>query len=239
MTPMASGGFGGGAVGAARLEVGLVVLDGAAGLDGGEEVGEGVGQALLGRGDRGPHGRAEQPEVGGAGGVGGDADAGEGVVGAEEVGEALGVEEGAKLGELLGEVVGDGTFAVAAEGEGFELASAGSPADAEVDAVGKHGVEGAKDLGDLERGVVREHDAAGAYADVGGLGGGAGDEDLGRGAGEEIHGMVFGVPEAGIAEGVDVAGEVEGIGEGLRGRRAGEDGRLVEYREAKWGLAGG
>ena len=49
------GGFGGGAVGAG-LEVGLVVLNGAAGLDGGEEVGEGVGKALLGGGDGGPHG---------------------------------------------------------------------------------------------------------------------------------------------------------------------------------------
>ena len=80
------------------LEVGLVVLDGAAGLDGREEVGEGVGQALLRGGDGRPHGGAEQPEVGGAGSVGCDADAGEGVVGAEEIGEALGVEEGAELG---------------------------------------------------------------------------------------------------------------------------------------------
>ena len=91
------GGFGRRAVGAG-LEVGLIVLDGAAGLDGGEEVGEGVGEALLGGGYCGPHRGAEQPEVGGAGRVGRDADAGEGMVGAEEVGEALGVEEGAELG---------------------------------------------------------------------------------------------------------------------------------------------
>jgi len=161
------------------------------------------------------------------------------VVGAEEIGEALRVEEGAELGELLGEVVGDGRLAIAAQGEGFELAAAGSAADAEIDAVGKHGVEGAKDLGDLERGVVREHDAAAAYADAGGFGGGAGDEDLRRGAGEEIHGVVLGVPEARVAESVDVASEVEGVGEGLRGRGAGGDGGLVEYREAERELAGG
>ena len=100
----------------------------------------------------------------------------------------------------MGEVVGHGRLAIAAQGEGFELAAAGSAADAEIDAVGKHGVEGAKDFGDLERGVVREHDAAGADADACGLGGGAGDEDLGRGAGEQIHGVVLGVPEARVAE---------------------------------------
>src|ERR1700735_656428 len=76
------GGFGSGAV-RAGLEVGLVVLDGAAGLDGGGEVGEGVGQALLRGGHGRPHRGAEQPDVGRAGGVGRDADAGEGVVGAE------------------------------------------------------------------------------------------------------------------------------------------------------------
>ena len=100
-------------------------------------------------------------------------------------------------------------------------------------------MEGAKDFGDLERGVVWEHDAAGAYADARGFGGGAGDEDLGCGAGEKIHGVVLGVPEAGVAEAVDVAGEVEGVGEGVGRRGAGGDGGLVEYREAEWELAGG
>jgi len=139
---------------------------------------------------------------------------------------------------LLREVVGDGGFAIAAQGEGFELAAAGSPADAEVDAIVKHGVEGTKDFCDLERGVVRKHDAASAHADAGGFGCGAGDEDLGRGGGEEIHGVVLGIPEAGVAEGVDVSGEVEGVGQGLRGREAGGDGRLVEDREAEGELAG-
>jgi len=91
------GGFGGRAVGAG-LEVGLVVLDRAAGLNGREEVGEGVGEALLRGGDGGPHGGAEQPDIGRAGGVGGNADAGEGMIGAKEIREALGVEEGAELG---------------------------------------------------------------------------------------------------------------------------------------------
>ena len=153
-------------------------------------------------------------------------------------GEALGVEKGAELGELLGEVVALDCFAVAAEGVGFELAAAGSAADAEVDAVGEHCVECAEDFGYFERGVVRQHDAAGADADAAGRGGGAGDEDLGRGAGEQVHGVVLGVPEARVAELVDVLGEREGVVEGVGGREAGGYGRLVEDREAKrpgWG----
>ena len=140
---------------------------------------------------------------------------------------------------MLREVVGDRGFAIAAKGKGFELATARSAADAEVDAVGKHGVEGAKDFGDLERGVVWKHDAAGAHADARSFGGSAGDEDLGCGGGEKIHGVVLGVPEAGVAESVDVAGEVEGVGEGVGRREAGGDGGLVEYREAELELTGG
>ena len=143
-------------------------------------------------------------------------------------GEALGVEKGAELGELLGEVVALDCFAVAAEGVGFELAAAGSAADAEVDAVGEHCVERAEDFGDFERGVVRQHDAAGADTDARGCGGGAGDEDLGRGAGEQVHRVVLGVPEARVAELVDVLGERERVVEGVGGRETGGDGRLVK-----------
>jgi len=91
--------FGLGAVGAGD-EVALIVLDGLTGLDGGEEVGEGVGQALLRGGDGGPHGGAEEPDIGRAGGVWGDADFAEGVW-AAGVGKgcpAFGVQEGAELG---------------------------------------------------------------------------------------------------------------------------------------------
>ena len=135
----------------------------------------------------------------------------------------------------MGEVVFLGGVAAAAEGVGFELAASGGAADAEVDAVGKHGVERAEDFGYLEWGVVREHDAAGAYADAAGGSGGAGDEDLGRGAGKQVHGVVLGVPEARVAEGVDVLGEGERVREGVGWGEASGDGRLVEDREAELG----
>lgn len=107
------------------------------------------------------------------------------------------------------------------------MAATGGAADAEIDAAGEHGVQGAKDFGDLERCVVLEHNSPRPDADAGGLGCSAGDEDLGRGAGEQFHGVVLGVPEAGIAEAIDVAGEVERVSQRLRGRRVGGDRGLI------------
>lgn len=204
----------------------LVHADGGAGSEPEEEVGKGVGQAELGCGAGAPHAGAEHPEVGGAGGVWGDAEGGEGMACGEVV-----VEPGEELADLVGEVVEHLCVAVALEGEGFDGPAAGSAADAEVDTAGIHGPEGAEDFGDLEGGVMREHDAAGADADAGGLGADAGEEDLGRGAGEEIHGVVLGHPVAGVAEAVDEAGELAGAGDGLGGRAALGDGRLVEDGE--------
>ena len=102
-------------------EVALVVLDGLAGVGGGEEVGEGVGEAFLRGGDRRPHRGAEEPDVGGAGSVGSYADAGVGVGAACVFVQlpAFGVEEGAEFGELLEEVVLRWSVAVAFEGVGF------------------------------------------------------------------------------------------------------------------------
>jgi len=93
-------------------------------------------------------------------------------------------------------------------------------ADAEVDAVGIEGVECAKGFGDLERRVVRQHDAPGAEPDARGCRADAGEHDLGCGAGEEVHGMVLGHPEAVEAEGLDMPGERDGVLEGLGGGRA-------------------
>ena len=137
---------------------------------------------------------AEHPDVGVAGHLGRDAEGAEGVVDGKGV-----VEPGEEFVDLVGEVVQHFGLAVAFEGEGLDGAAAGGAADAEIDAVGVHGVQGPKDFGDFERGVVREHDAAGTDADVRGLGADAGEHDLGRGAGEEVHGVVLGHPVAGVA----------------------------------------
>jgi len=138
-----------------------------------------------------------------------------------------------ELVDLVSEVVDGAGFAVALEGEGLDGAAAGGAAEAEVDAVGVEGVERAEGFGDLEGAVVREHDAAGADADTGGLSADAGEEDLRGGAGEQAHGVVLGHPEAREAECFDVFREGDGVLDGLGGGEAGGDGGLIEYGEAE------
>ena len=74
------------------------------------------------------------------------------------------VEEGEELGELVGEVVHvEGALrgsAIAPESRGLDGAATGGAANAEIDAIGVKGVQGAEGFGDFERGVMRKHDAA-------------------------------------------------------------------------------
>ena len=188
---------------------------------------EGIREAVIGGRGGGPERGAEEPDGGMDGCGGGELDARKGVIGWETV-----LEEGDELGELVGEVVLLRAGASAAEGSGLDGAAARSAANAEIDAVGIEGFEGGKDFSHLEGGVVRQHDAAGAEANVAGFSADAGEHDLGRGTGEGVHGVVLGHPEAMEAEGVDVAGERDGVGQGLRGRGAARNGRLVEDGKA-------
>jgi hypothetical protein len=81
---------------------------------------------------------------------------------------------------LLGEVVDGLRERIAAQCAGSQLVGAGRASDAEVDAPGVQRLEHAELLGDHERGMVREHDPAGAEADGRRDGGGMGQEHRGR-----------------------------------------------------------
>ena len=125
----------------------------------------------------------------------------------------------------------------AAECPGGVGVSAGRAADAEVDAAGIEGFERAELLGDLERGVVGEHDAAGADADRGGVVGDIGDENGGGGGGDAGDVVVLGEPVAGVAEAFGVLGEVAGVLEGVGGGGTCENGGEVEEGEGNGGHA--
>ena len=92
------------------------------------------------------------------------------------------------------------------EREGGAPVGAGGAAEAEVDAAGGDGFEHAELLGDLQAGIVRQHDAGAADADAVGGGGDGADEDFGGGAGLAVGVVVLGDPVAGVAEGLAVAG---------------------------------
>ena len=105
---------------------------------------------------------------------------------------------------------------------------AGRPAEAEVDAVRVERGERAELLGDDERGVIGQHDAAGADADGFRAAGDVAEGDGGGGAGDAGHVVVLGEPEAAIAEALGVAGEIERAVERIGGRAALRDGGEVE-----------
>ena len=88
--------------------------------------------------------------------------------------------------------------------------------------------QGAELLGDQQRGVVRQHDAAGAEADAACAMGDMGQGDGGGGAGDPWHVVVLGHPVARIAQRLGMAGEVGGIAQRLAGVATFGHGREVE-----------
>ena len=79
------------------------------------------------------------------------------------------------------------------------LVGAGRAAEAEVDAAGVERLERAELLGDHERRVVRQHDAARADADRRRAAGDVPDHDRRRGARDAGHVVVLGEPEAPVS----------------------------------------
>jgi hypothetical protein len=89
--------------------------------------------------------------------------------------------------------------------------------------------ERAELLGDDERGVVRQHDAARADPDGLRPGGDVGDDEGRRRARDARHVVVLGHPDAAVAPGLRVAGEVAGVVE--RAARVGALGDADEVED--------
>lgn len=202
---------------------------------GGEVRGEGEGQPKLG-------GEA-RAEVAGAEERDGDV----AVLAGERFDRLMrdaGAEIGAKLGDEVGKVVSSLAEVATESAHGVEVAT-GCAAQAEIDAAGVQGLEGAELLGYDEGRVIGEHDSAAADADGAGGGGDVSDEDCGCGAGEAFDGVVFGKPEAAIAPLLGVAGEIDGARDGRSWGFAGvhadevEDGDGERHRVLDVGVKGG
>src|SRR5262249_52501151 len=99
--------------------------------------------------------------------------------------------------------------AVFAKGTRRHLVAPRRAADAEIDAPGKERFEHAKALGDLERAVVLEHDAARAHPDPRGASRHLPDQDLRARARQPRCRVVLGKPVAVIPEAVTDLGELE------------------------------
>ena len=112
---------------------------------------------------------------------------------------------------------------------------AGGAAEAEVDAAGVERLQRPELLGDHQRRVVWQHDAAGAEADLLRVGADVGDQDRGRRAGDRADVVVLGVPDAPVAEPLRNLGEADRAGEAVGDVLGRPDRGEVEDREGDVG----
>ena len=139
-------------------------------------------------------------------------------------------EQRLKFDHVVGEVLGGGVDVPPERADG-ELVGARRAAEAEIDAAGKQARQRAELLGDDQRRMVGQHDAAGADADGRRAAGDMADDHRGGGAGDARHVVVLGEPVAGEAPALGMAGEIERVGERLGGAAASDDGRQIENGE--------
>jgi hypothetical protein len=139
------------------------------------------------------------------------------------------VEQREELAELTGEVLRAEAGRRPAQRRRRHLVGPGRPADAEVDPARVERLEERELLGDDERRVVRQHDAAGADADPRGPRRDVGDEHRRARARDRGHPVVLGEPEARHAEALGGDGEIACGAEGVAARLALADEGEVEH----------
>lgn len=147
--------------------------------------------------------------------------------GAQALAFLRGQEIAHQLDDILRETVSAG-LEVAPQGARGVHVGAGSPAETEIDAARKQGGQRAELLGDDQRRMVGQHDAAGADADGFGAAGNMGDDHGCGGAGNARHVVVLGQPVALVAQPLGMAGKIERVGQRLRCIAAFDDWRQVE-----------
>ena len=96
------------------------------------------------------------------------------------------------------------------------MIGSGGPPVSEIDASRKKRLERAELLDDLQRRMVRQHDAAGANPDRRRPSADVTDQHCGRRAGDTRHVVMLGNPEALVAPTLGVLGEIERVAERLR-----------------------
>ena len=162
----------------------------------GEEIGEGVRQAEVRRELRAVVGAAEDPDLGR---VRPERMRGDAVVRAERRSTPAGR---APIGKSSARLAG-----VRIERARGAHVAARRAADAEVDAARRERLQHAELLGDLQRAVVRQHDAGAADADRRRARRDRRHQDLGRAADDRRQAVVLADPEARIAEPLAMLGE--------------------------------
>ncbi len=167
--------------------------------------GEGIGQAQHRRELRAEQAGAQHPQL----------DVRAGSRRRRDRQRGIAAQPGLQFHHVLGKLVRR-LHQVLAQGLGDPPVRPRRAAEAQVDAAGEQGVEGAELLGDDEGIVIGQHDPARADADRPGGLPDMGEDDRGRAAGDAFHPVVLGHPEALVA---GLFGGLRGKG-GLRQRLA-------------------
>jgi len=119
-------------------------------------------------------------------------------------------------------------LSVTTKGAGGGLIGARSAAKSQVDAIGKQGRESAELFCDDQRGMVGEHDAAGANANRFCSSGDVTDDYRCGGAGDSRHVVMLGEPITVEAPGFGVLRQVKRVAQRVGGGCALRDGRQVK-----------
>jgi hypothetical protein len=128
---------------------------------------------------------------------------------------------------------------VRVQGEGRPAVRAWRAAEAEIDPAGSDRLEAARHLGDLQRRVVRQHDAGRADSDPARSRGDRRHHDLGRRPGMSAAVVMLGEPVPAIAHRLRRLGESDRLADRLGRAAALGDRRLVEDGERDHGAVRG
>jgi hypothetical protein len=142
-------------------------------------------------------------------------------------GQAI-AEVGEQLGKLPRKVIRCGLPPVTLKREGGRRVRAGGAAEPEVYATGRERREHAEALGDLERAVMRQHDAAASDADARCRGSDGSNEDFRAGAGQHRRSVMLGDPVPVIAQPIGEAREIERVPQRVDTGESFRDGRLIQ-----------
>ena len=140
---------------------------------------------------------------------------------------------GEEFGKLVRKIIRAALTPVALQGIGGCLIRPRCPPQTQINPVRIESGEDRKTLGHLQRGIVRQHDAATANPNARRCSRNRPDQHLGRGSRECRRGMMFGEPIPMIAQPVGGLGQVDGVSKRVAARGPTRDRRLVEHGEAE------
>ena len=138
-----------------------------------------------------------------------------------------------QLGQLLRKIIRRGQAPIPLERKGCKGVAARRATDRQVDAIRIEAAQHAEHLGDLQRTVVRQHDAAAADSDAAGRTGDRGNQHFRRGRRQHRRAVMLRHPVAVKAPAIRESRQLDGPMERVPAGRTFGDWRLIEDAQTK------